>query len=87
MVGTVARTPWPPTAAAGYRGAQAVSAAPPQEVDSREGLGFGQTVVDGYGGLKKPVNANWIAEGDAQGFFDLLAQRLSRLPGAAAPRR
>lgn len=50
------------------------------EVDSREGLGFGQTVVDWYGGLKKPANVNWIAEGDAQGFFDLLTQRISRLP-------
>jgi purine nucleosidase len=50
------------------------------EVDSREGLGFGQTVTDWYGGLKRPANVNWIAEGDAQGFFDLLTQRISRLP-------
>jgi purine nucleosidase len=49
------------------------------EVDSREGLGFGQTVVDWYGGLKKPANVTWIAEGDAQGFFDLLTQRIARL--------
>ena len=50
------------------------------EVDSREGIGFGQTVTDWYGGLKRPANVNWIAEGDAQGFFDLLTQRISRLP-------
>jgi len=50
------------------------------EVDSREGLGFGQTVTDWYGSLKRPANVNWIAEGDAQGFFDLLTQRISRLP-------
>ncbi len=48
-------------------------------IDSREGLGFGQTVVDWYGGLKKPVNVRWIADGDAQGFFDLLTQGISRL--------
>ena len=49
-------------------------------IDSREGLGFGQTVVDWYGGLKKPANVRWITEGDAQGFFDLLTQGIGRLP-------
>ena len=49
-------------------------------IDSREGLGFGQTVVDWYGGLKKPANVRWIADGDAQGFFDLLTERIARLP-------
>lgn len=49
-------------------------------IDSREGLGFGQTVVDWYGGLKKPANVRWIAEGDAQGFFDLLTRGIGRLP-------
>ncbi|QRF58604.1 nucleoside hydrolase [Variovorax paradoxus] len=49
-------------------------------IDSREGLGFGQTVVDWYGGLKKPANVRWIADGDAQGFFDLLTRGIARLP-------
>ena len=49
-------------------------------VDSREGIGFGRTVVDWDGGLRRPANVNWIAEGDAQGFFDLLTERIARLP-------
>ncbi len=48
-------------------------------VDSREGPTFGQTVVDWYDGLKAPKNAFWVESGDAQGFFDLLTQRLARL--------
>ncbi|MEG5263489.1 nucleoside hydrolase [Pseudomonas sp. JDS28PS106] len=48
-------------------------------IDSREGLGFGQTVADWYGTLDQPRNVCWIADGDAQGFFDLLTARLARL--------
>lgn len=48
-------------------------------VDSREGPTFGQTIVDWYDGLKAPKNAFWVESGDAQGFFDLLTERLSRL--------
>nr|WP_314615083.1 nucleoside hydrolase [uncultured Pseudomonas sp.] len=48
-------------------------------VDSREGPTFGQTVADWYGVLKQPANVMWVAEGDAQGFFDLLSERLARL--------
>jgi purine nucleosidase len=50
------------------------------EIDSREGMGFGQTVADWYGSLKRPANANWIVDGDAQGFFDLLTEHIARLP-------
>ncbi|MDQ0572371.1 purine nucleosidase [Variovorax paradoxus] len=50
------------------------------EVDSREGMGFGQTAADWYGSLNRPANANWIVEGDAQGFFDLLTEHIARLP-------
>ncbi|ANY87726.1 MULTISPECIES: nucleoside hydrolase [Pseudomonas] len=50
------------------------------EVDSREGPTFGQTVVDWYAVLKRPANVLWLNEGDAQGFFDLLSERLARLP-------
>ena len=48
-------------------------------VDSREGPTFGQTIVDWYDGLKAPKNAFWVESGDAQGFFDLLTERLARL--------
>lgn len=49
-------------------------------VDSREGPTFGQTIADWYGTLKQPANVLWIENGDAQGFFDLLTERLKRLP-------
>lgn len=48
-------------------------------VDSGEGPTFGQTIVDWYDGLKAPKNAFWVESGDAQGFFDLLTERLARL--------
>jgi len=48
-------------------------------VDSREGPTFGQTIVDWHDGMKAPKNAFWVESGDAQGFFDLLTQRLARL--------
>nr|WP_180205983.1 nucleoside hydrolase [Pseudomonas sp. SbOxS1]NYU06192.1 nucleoside hydrolase [Pseudomonas sp. SbOxS1] len=48
-------------------------------VDSREGPTFGQTIVDWYDSLKAPKNAFWVESGDAQGFFDLLTERLARL--------
>ena len=48
-------------------------------VDSREGPTFGQTIVDWYDRLKAPKNAFWVESGDAQGFFNLLTERLSRL--------
>ncbi|KQX90454.1 nucleoside hydrolase [Variovorax sp. Root473] len=50
------------------------------EVDSREGMGFGQTVADWHGSLKRPANVNWIVDGDGQGFFDLLTEHIARLP-------
>ena len=49
------------------------------EVDSREGMGFGQTVADWHGSLGRAPNVNWIVEGDAQGFFDLLTAHIARL--------
>lgn len=48
-------------------------------VDSREGPTFGQTIADWYGTLELPANVMWIESGDAQGFFDLLSERLARL--------
>jgi purine nucleosidase len=48
-------------------------------IDSREGPGFGQTVADWYDTLGQNKNVFWVENGDAQGFFDLLTQRLGRL--------
>jgi purine nucleosidase len=48
-------------------------------IDSREGIGFGQTVADWYDTLGHDKNVFWIEGGDAQGFFDLLTRRLARL--------
>ncbi|MFK7698806.1 nucleoside hydrolase [Pseudomonas caspiana] len=48
-------------------------------IDSREGVGFGQTVADWYDTLGRDKNVFWVESGDAQGFFDLLTSRLSRL--------
>ena len=48
-------------------------------IDSREGPTFGQTIVDWYDGLKQEKNVFWVENGDAQGFFDLLTERLARL--------
>jgi purine nucleosidase len=48
-------------------------------IDNREGLTFGQTVADWYDTLGQNKNVFWIENGDAQGFFDLLTQRLARL--------
>lgn len=48
-------------------------------IDTREGPTFGQTVADWYDALKHDKNVFWVENGDAQGFFDLLTSRLSRL--------
>ncbi|WP_372241921.1 nucleoside hydrolase [Pseudomonas sp. C2B4] len=48
-------------------------------VDCGEGPTLGQTVVDWYDDLKAPKNVFWVEGGDAQGFFDLLTERLARL--------
>jgi len=48
-------------------------------VDSREGPTFGQSIVDWHDCLEAPKNAFWVDNGDAQGFFDLLTERLARL--------
>lgn len=49
------------------------------DIDSREGIGFGQTVADWYDTLNQSKNVFWVENGDAQGFFDLLTARLARL--------
>lgn len=48
-------------------------------IDTREGPSFGQTIADWYGKTGLPSRALWLESGDAQGFFDLLSERLGRL--------
>ncbi|MEQ7920303.1 nucleoside hydrolase [Xanthomonas sp. WHRI 1810A] len=48
-------------------------------IDNREGVGLGQTVADWYDTLGQRKNVLWLESGDAQGFFDLLTERLARL--------
>lgn len=48
------------------------------EVEAESDLTRGATVVDWWGRLNKPTNARVIADADAEGFFDLLTQRLGR---------
>jgi purine nucleosidase len=48
-------------------------------VDNREGPTQGQTIADWYDTLGQNKNVFWVENGDAQGFFDLLTERLGRL--------
>ncbi|WP_256737645.1 nucleoside hydrolase [Pseudomonas sp. dw_358] len=48
-------------------------------IDTREGPTFGQTIADWYGKTGLPSRVLWLQDGDAQGFFDLLSERLARL--------
>jgi purine nucleosidase len=48
-------------------------------VDIEEGAAFGQTRVDGHDSLNTPGSVFWVENGDAEGFFDLLTERLARL--------
>lgn len=49
-------------------------------VDIREGLTLGATIVDYWGVTDRPVNARWVRDMDADGFFALLTERLATLP-------
>ena len=48
-------------------------------VETESELTMGMTVADWWGMSRRPKNARWIRTVDAQGFFDLLVERLSRL--------
>lgn len=47
-------------------------------VETRSELTMGHTAVDFWGVTDRPVNAEWAYEVDADGFFSLLIDRLSR---------
>ena len=48
-------------------------------VETESELTMGETVVDYWGVTDREPNAEWIHTADADGFFDLLTERLSRL--------
>ena len=49
------------------------------EIETRSELTLGMTVADWWGGTHRAPNAMFIGDLDAQGFFDLLTERLARL--------
>jgi purine nucleosidase len=49
------------------------------EIETAEGPSFGRTVCDYWGVLGQPANAEVALEADADGFFELLTERISRL--------
>ncbi|MEO9514823.1 MAG: nucleoside hydrolase [Paracoccaceae bacterium] len=50
------------------------------EIETQSELTMGMTVADWWGVTDRPANATFIGDLDAVGFFDLLTQRLARLP-------
>ena len=49
------------------------------EIETQSELTLGMTVADWWGVTDRPKNALFIGDVDAQGFFDLLTERLARL--------
>jgi purine nucleosidase len=50
------------------------------EIEVGSALTMGASVVDFWGVSGRPANATWIHAIDADGFYDLLTERLGRLP-------
>lgn len=50
------------------------------EIETASELTVGMTVADYWGVTDRPKNALFLRSGDAEGFYDLLIERLSRLP-------
>jgi purine nucleosidase len=48
------------------------------EIETKSPLTFGHTAVDFWQVTNRPHNANWLYELDADGFFELLIERLKR---------
>ena len=48
------------------------------EIETESPLTMGHTAVDFWGVTDRPRNVNWLYEVDADGFFDLLIERLAR---------
>ncbi len=49
------------------------------EVETESELTVGMTVVDWWDMTDRPANATWMRDVDADGFFDLIVERLARL--------
>jgi purine nucleosidase len=49
------------------------------EIETQSPLTLGMTVADWWGVTDRPANAMFMGDVDAQGFFDLLTERLARL--------
>jgi purine nucleosidase len=49
-------------------------------IETQSELTIGMTVADYWGVTKRPVNARYIRDVDADGFFALLTERIGRLP-------
>jgi purine nucleosidase len=49
-------------------------------VETSSPLTLGMTVADWFGVTSRPANAMFLTQADADGFFDLLFERLARLP-------
>lgn len=49
-------------------------------VETASPLTLGMTVADWFGVTGRPVNATWLNRADADGVFDLLSERLARMP-------
>lgn len=50
------------------------------EVECESDLTRGMTVADWWGVTDRPANALFVGDADAEGFYDLLLERLARLP-------
>jgi purine nucleosidase len=50
------------------------------KVETSSPLTLGMTVADWFGVTGRAANATWLNQADASGFFDLLFERLARLP-------
>ncbi len=50
------------------------------EIETTQGLCFGQTVVDRWSVTSRPKNATWITRVDADGYFALILDAFRRLP-------
>ena len=52
-------------------------------VETRSPLTLGHTAVDFWHVTDRPRNANWVYDVDADGFYELLTERLRRFGGDA----
>jgi purine nucleosidase len=49
------------------------------EIETESELTRGMTVADWWGVTKRPRNATWVREVDAEGYFSLLTERIATL--------